>query len=47
MLRMLGVIHLGDRYYGAISYANGILSIGPDIGHFGRGLAAAKEIAVE
>jgi hypothetical protein len=47
VLRILGTIHLGDRYYGQITYGNGILSIGADVGQFGRGQAAAKEIAVE
>lgn len=36
VLRCLGWITLGDRYEGEVAYGNGILSIGPDEGRFGR-----------
>lgn len=46
VLRTLGSVGLGDRYSGIISYDGSLLSIGPDVGWFGRGEAAAKTIPV-
>lgn len=46
VLRTLGVVGLGDRYSGAISYDGSLLSIGPDVGWFCRGSAAARTIPV-
>jgi hypothetical protein len=45
--RMLGTVHFGDKYYGQVTFGDGILSIGPDVGYFNRGQVAVKEIAVE
>jgi len=46
LLKIIGVINLGDRYDGAIVYRNGTLVVGPDTGPFKRGAEAVKVIAV-
>jgi hypothetical protein len=46
LLKILGVIHLGDRYAGSIDYRNGTLAVGADVGWFNRGAEAMKEISV-
>ncbi len=47
VLKTLGSIALGDRYYGTITYQDGLLEIGPDEGHFHRGTEAAKTLPVQ
>jgi hypothetical protein len=47
LLKILGVLHLGDRYYGSVVYKNGTLVVGPDVGHFARGNSAIQAIKVE
>jgi hypothetical protein len=47
LLKILGVLHLGDRYYGSVVYKNGTLMVGPDVGHFARGDSAIQAITVE
>lgn len=47
LLKILGSVHLGDRYSGSIEYRDGKLVIGPDTGWFARGEAACQEIAIE
>ncbi|MGH6877526.1 MAG: hypothetical protein ACREHV_09145, partial [Rhizomicrobium sp.] len=46
LLKTLGDIVLGDRYAGEITYADDLLSIGPDKGWFNRGDAASKKIPI-
>jgi hypothetical protein len=46
LLKTVGAIPLGDRYSGKISYANGLLHIGPDAGHFALGDEAARLVAI-
>ena len=46
VIRSLGSICLGDRYKGEITYHNGVLAIGPDVGWFELGEEAAKAVAV-
>ncbi len=46
LLKILGVLHLGDRYYGSVVYENETLVVGPDIGHFARGDSARQAIKV-
>ena len=46
IIKTLGFIPLGDRYDGKITYSNGLLSIGPDVGWFDRGKGASQEVEV-
>jgi hypothetical protein len=46
LLKTLGTVGLGDRYFGRISYDGEVLSIGPDEGIFARGTTAAKALLV-
>lgn len=46
VIRTLGSIHLEDRYDGEITYMDGVLSIGPDVGWYKRGEAAVHELEV-
>jgi hypothetical protein len=46
VLKSLGSIVLGDRYAGSITYGDGLLLIGPDVGWFNRGERAAKAVPV-
>ncbi len=47
LLKTLGSINLGDRYYGDITYKDGMLIVGPDKGWFQRGAVASKQIAIK
>jgi hypothetical protein len=47
LINILGQVPLGDRYSGEITYKNGLLVIGPDMGWFQRGEAAVQRIFVE
>ena len=46
IIKTLGAIALGDRYDGEITYDGGVLSVGPDVGWFGRGEAAVQAVEV-
>ena len=46
LLKTLGSISLGDRYSGQLSYGNGMLEVGPDVGWFKRGEEASKSIPI-
>lgn len=46
IIKTLGSVPLGDRYDGKITYRGGVLSVGPDVGWFRRGEAAAQVIEV-
>ncbi len=46
LLKTLGSISLGDRYFGPIEYEDDWLIIGPDEGLFKRGEAASKKIPI-
>jgi hypothetical protein len=46
LLKTLGSITLGDRYFGEIVYSNGTLAIGPDEGSHGLGQGAARTLRV-
>lgn len=47
ILKTLGSLSLGDRYFGEISYRDGLLAIGPDEGHFKRGKDACRNLPVQ
>lgn len=47
LLKTLGRLGLGDRYEGNVTYEDGMLVIGPDLGWFGRGQEAARKIPIE
>ena len=46
IIKTLGSIPLGDRYDGEITYSDGVLSVGPDVGWFRRGEAAVQAVEV-
>ena len=46
IIKTLGCIPLGDRYDGEITYSEGVLSVGPDVGWFSLGEAATKAVEV-
>jgi hypothetical protein len=46
LLKILGAVHLGDRYGGTIVYQNGTLVIGPDVGLLNRGDEAIQVIPI-
>jgi len=46
LLKILGVVHLGDRYSGSIIYRDGVLVVGPDVGPFRRGAEAAQTVRI-
>ena len=46
IIKTLGSIPLGDRYDGEITYIEGVLSVGPDVGWFRRGQAAVQVVEV-
>ena len=46
IIKTLGSIPLGDRYDGEITYTEGVLSVGPDVGWFRRGQAAVQMVEV-
>ena len=46
VLKILGQFALGDRYQGDISYSNGVLSVGPNRGRFGKREEARWRIPV-
>lgn len=47
LLKQLGEIALGDRYDGSITYKDGLLTIGPDVGWFERGEDAVKILRIQ
>ena len=47
ILKTLGSLSLGDRYFGEISYRDGMLIIGPDQGHFKRGSEACRNLPIQ
>ncbi len=47
LLKQLGEIALGDRYDGSITYKDGLLTIGPDVGWFERGEDAVKKLRIQ
>jgi hypothetical protein len=47
ILKTLGSFSLGDRYFGEITYEDGLLMIGPDEGHFKKGSETCRSLPVQ